>query len=120
MTMFATVQQAVEAAFAAAGDLIQAVTWRKQTLGAYNPATGEQPATNADTSVRAVEDEITAGDIQRLTLSHRAVKLVIPAVDFVTSDPVYQDKLVLRGTTYTAKECAFRGAKAVWEIFADV
>lgn len=120
MTTIAIITDAVEIAFQAAGDLVQSVTWRKVTLGDYDPTAGERSVTNADAKVRAIEDEITAGEFSRLSLSQRAVKLLIPAVDFKTGDPVFDDKLIHRGTVYTAKECKFVGAKALWEIFADV
>ena len=118
--MLDVVTDAVEAAFEAAGDLVQSVTWRKQTAGAYNAASGVRAYTNTDVTVRAVEDEIRAGDFARLNLSAKAVKLVIPAVDFTGADPAHLDKLVHRSVTYTDKEAKFQGTKAVWEVFADV
>ncbi len=120
MSVLATVREAVEIAFSAAGDLVEATTWRKTVFGDYDPATGERATVNTDLTVRAVEETIKQGDFGRLGLSVKAVKLIIPAVDFTGGDPVHDDKLIHRGTLYTAKDCAFAGTKAVWEIHADV
>ena len=120
MSLTATVLAAVETAFAAAGDLVQSPTWRKPTYGAYDPAAGTRTVTNTDLTVRAIEDEVSQRDAERLKLSNKAVKLIIPAVDFTGGDPAFEDKVVHRGTVYTARECSFAGAKAVWEIHADV
>lgn len=120
MSVLATVNEAVEIAFGAAGDLVQATTWRKTSFGAYDPATGTRAVVNSDVSIRAVEDTIKQSDFGRLGLSAKAVKLIIPAVDFTGGDPAHEDKLIHRGTLYTAKDCAFAGTKAVWEIHADV
>lgn len=120
MSLLATVMDAVEIAFAAAGDLVQSSTWRKTTFGAYDPAAGTRAVVDADITVRAIEDEIKQSDYGRLELSAKAVKLVIPAVDFTSGDPANEEKLIHRGITYTAKDCSFAGTKAVWEIHADV
>lgn len=122
MTMTEITRNAVEVAFGAAGDFVQSVTWRKQTFGAYDPTLGTRAIVAADTPVRAIEDKVTAGDMARLSLSSKSVKLVVPAVDFENAsiEPAYEDKLVHRSITYTAKEAKFAGTKAVFEIFADV
>lgn len=120
MSLNALVTGAVETALSAAGDLVVGVTWRRQTLGAYNPANGQRAVTNVDVAVRAIEDKITAGEQARLELSARAVKLWIPAADFTGADPSHSDKLIHRGTTYTIKSATFQGTKALWEIHADI
>lgn len=117
------IRNAVEVAFAAAGDFVQPVTWKKQTFGEYDPVTGTRAVTSKDVPMRAVEDKITASEYSRMELSQKAVHLIIPQVDFEkanASDPAFNEKLVHRGVTYTAKEVTFEGTKAVWDIFADV
>jgi hypothetical protein len=120
MSLAQLLDDVVDAAFAVAGDLVQPVTWRKPAFGEYDATTGTRTVTNTDTPVRALEDKVTAGDIARLRLSARSVKLLIPAADFTAGDPVFQDQLIHRDTTYTARECTFQGTKALWEILADI
>lgn len=120
MSLTAKLIAGVEAAFAAAGDLVQAVTWRKQVAVGYDPIAGVQSFTITETKVRAIEEDIKAGDYLRLGLSAKAVRLWIPATDFGAVDPAHDDKLVHRGVTYTLKACRFQGVKALWEVHADV
>ena len=120
MSLANIIDDAVEVVFAAAGDLVQPVTWRKQAYGDYDATTGTRAVTNSDAAVRAIEDKVTAGDLARLQLSARSVKLLVPAMDFTGGDPVHDDKLMHRGTQHTARACAFHGTKAVWEILADI
>lgn len=117
------IRNAVEVAFAAAGDFVQTVTWQKQTFGDYDPVAGARAITIASLPVRAVEEEIGTAESSRLKLSQHAVHLLVPQVDFEKAgagDPAFADKLVHRGITYTARDVQFRGVKAVWEIYADV
>lgn len=126
MSLQATTRAAVEAAFAAAGDLIAAVAWRRLTTGAYDPATGSQTSGFTTRSVRAIEDKVSTATATRLELSASAVRLWIPAVDFETppsiipAEPAKGDQLQHRGKTFTIREATYQGAKALWEVHADV
>lgn len=122
MSIQEIIANAVEVAFEAAGDMVQTVQWLKQEIGEYDPAAGEIAVETEQEIVRALEDKITVADYNRLSLSRRAVKLLVPAADFAKHEiePVFQDKLQHRGATYTVKECCFEGTRALWEIWADV
>lgn len=123
MTLTDTVKRAVDVAFTAAGDLVKDVTWRRQTFGEYDPVTGTRETSQSDTTVRAVQDEITASEYKSMGLSQKAVHVLIPQIDFERAgavDPAFDDKLIFNRTTYTAKSVKYEGAKAVWDIFADV
>lgn len=122
MTMTEIARNAVEVAFSAAGDFVQSITWRKQSFGDYDATTGQRTVTNTDATLRAMEDKISTSEFARRKLSSRAVKLVVPAVDFENNsiEPTFEDKLIHRGTAYTVKDFEFSGTKAVWEVFADV
>lgn len=122
MTMTEIARNAVEVAFTAAGDFVQAATWRKQTFGAYDPTAGRRTVTVVDKTLRAVEEKVTTQEASKHGLSSKGVKLLIPAVDFENNsmEPAFEDKAVYRGVTYTVKFFEFSGTKAVWEVFADV
>lgn len=122
MSLVATTRAAVETAFAAAGDLIASVTWTRETIGAYDPATGTETVTTATRTVRAIEDKVDAMTATRLALTANAVRLFIPAVDFEAApaiDPIITDKLTHRGTVYTVRSAGFQGTKAIFEVYAD-
>lgn len=123
MSLVATTRAAVETAFAAAGDLIASITYTRETIGAYDPATGTESVTTATRTVRAIEDKVDAMTATRLALTANAVRLFIPAVDFEIPAPVIEpiitDKLTHRGTVYTVRSASFHGTKALFEVFAD-
>jgi hypothetical protein len=123
MSLLATVAASVETAFAAAGDLIASITWRKTTPGAYTPSTGSQAVTVATRVVRAVVDEFEKGEREKGGLSDKAVKLFIPDADFAIApaiEPEEEDQIVFGGITYTVKQASWKGAKVLWEVWADV
>jgi len=122
MSLVAVTRDAVETAFAAAGDLIASVTYTRQTIGAYDPATGTEAVTTATRTVRAIEDKVDAMQATRLALTANAVRLFVPAADFEASpaiEPQITDKLTHRGTVYTVRSAGFQGTKALFEIYAD-
>lgn len=124
MSMLATARAGVEAAFAAAGDLIASVTWERLTVGAYDTTSGSQTTSFSTVTVRAIEDKVSYTTATRLKLSASAIRIWVPAVDFegvpVSFEPAIKDRLTHRGKVYTVSECQFEGAKALWEVHADV
>jgi hypothetical protein len=126
MSLQATTRAAVESAFAAAGDLIASVTWRRITTGVYDPATGSQTSGFSTRTVRAIEDKVSTATATRLELSASAIRLWIPAGDFEAApainpaEPAKGDQLQHRGKTFTIRETTYQGANALWEVHADV
>lgn len=123
MTLAETVNEAVETAFAAAGDLVVESTWTRSTLGAYDPATGTRTKTDATRTVRCIEDKVSESTATRLELKSTAIRVWIPNADFATApaiDPAKGDKLTHRGTVYSVAAASFSGAKSLWEIHADI
>jgi hypothetical protein len=123
MSLLGMTRSTVEMAFAAAGDLIVSVTWRRAATTSYSTEDGTPTATFDDRAVRAIEDKVSVTTASRLRLSASAVRLWIPAADFEVAPeifPALTDTIIHRGTTYRVREWAYAGAKAIWEIHADV
>jgi hypothetical protein len=123
MSLTATVEDAVEQAFAAAGDLVVEGTWQRRTQGAYDPRLGVRAETVATRQVRIIKQSVSVDDVKSFELSEHALRLYIPGRDFAASpaiSPQRDDVVVLGGVTYTAKAAKFEVTEALWLIHADL
>jgi hypothetical protein len=123
MSLAATVEDAVEQAFAAVGDLVKVGQWQRRTLGAYDATLGARAETVATRDVRILPESVSVDDVKTLELSEHALRLYIPGRDFVADpaiEPKRDDRIVLDGLTYTAKAAKFEVTRALWLIHADL
>lgn len=120
MSLTAITAESVEIAFAAAGDAVAAVSWSKATSGDYDVSTGQQGSSEIVQPVRAIVGKFSAAEIEKAGLSARAVRLYIPAVDFIKADPAHDDKFTHDGIVYTAKRSSWEGVKVLWDVWGDV
>lgn len=98
MGLNADLAAAVDAAFAAADDLVTAMTIRRSTQGAYDQATGTQALTNTDYVTKGIMTKNERGTGTQEG-GRPSVRVVINSSD-ITVAPKVNDHLITDGETY--------------------
>lgn len=100
MGLRATFAAAVDSAFTALGDIPQSATYRRTTT-VYDPATGNNTSTNADTTITAIFTRFSELEIGRSAgLQVTDVKCLVRQASLAIIPSIQLDTVINGGKTY--------------------
>ena len=100
MGLRATFASAVSAAFTALGDIPQSATYRRTTT-TYDPTTGNNTSTNADTTVTAIFTRFSEMEIGRAVgIQVTDVKMLLQQSSLAITPSIQLDTIINGGNTY--------------------
>lgn len=116
MSLKATIQRARDAAFAAAGDVKQAISYTQAGAVAYNATTGGVTANDASISVTAIATSYTATERSPTAFREGERRFIIKREELTNITPAQSDRISEGGRTWEVLGFIEDPADAVWNI----